>query len=206
MRRRYPVMARRDQRIRRAEARVRPSDFLLLSAARRKRCQFGAAGDVGASGQVIALVGTAGIGKSRVAHEFVGDLRRRVGRSSRPTAIPWSRLFPSRCSRSCCRACWPPAVSRLARRPLFLEEPPLHADLWPAALDAVLDRPVTDPRWGELEPLLRRRVVCDAVLDAVDKVVGRRRASCCWKICTGPTDRARPRSKRFCRSPSTARP
>jgi ABC-type glutathione transport system ATPase component len=34
-----------------------------------------AARDVGSSGQIIALVGTAGIGKSRMAHEFVGALR-----------------------------------------------------------------------------------------------------------------------------------
>src|SRR5260221_4712155 len=34
-----------------------------------------AAGDVGASGQLVALVGTAGIGKSPIAHEFVAGLR-----------------------------------------------------------------------------------------------------------------------------------
>ena len=33
--------------------------------------------DVVAAGQVVALVGTAGIGKSRIAHEFVGGLRQK---------------------------------------------------------------------------------------------------------------------------------
>src|ERR1700694_4031501 len=36
-----------------------------------------AAQDVGSSGHIFALVGTAGIGKSRMAHEFVGALRQK---------------------------------------------------------------------------------------------------------------------------------
>ena len=36
-----------------------------------------AAQEVGSSGQIVALVGTAGIGKSRMAHEFVASLRQK---------------------------------------------------------------------------------------------------------------------------------
>jgi hypothetical protein len=49
-----------------------------------------------------------------------------------------------------------------------------HADLWPAALCSVLDQPVGDPRWHDLEPLLRRRVIMDAARDAIDRAISTR--------------------------------
>src|SRR5207302_416470 len=54
------------------------------------------------------------------------------------------------------------------------EGAPAHADLWPAALCAVLDQPVTDSRWNSLEPLLRRRVIIEAVCDVVGRVISAR--------------------------------
>src|SRR5262249_36264220 len=51
---------------------------------------------------------------------------------------------------------------------------PAYADFWPAALSTVLDQPVTDPRWRDLEPLLRRRVIIDVVRDMLDRVVSSR--------------------------------
>ena len=53
-------------------------------------------------------------------------------------------------------------------------EVPAHSDLWPAALCSVLDQPVHDPRWYDLEPLLRRRAISDAVRHTVDKVISTR--------------------------------
>jgi class 3 adenylate cyclase/tetratricopeptide (TPR) repeat protein len=132
-----------------------------------------AAGDVGASGQVVALVGTAGIGKSRVAHEFAGDLRRQNWQVIEADGNPLEQAVPFALLKKLLQSVL--AVGRLTLGEAAsgcAEEPPLHADLWPAALDAVLDRTVADPRWAELEPLLRRRMICDAVLNAVDKVIG----------------------------------
>jgi class 3 adenylate cyclase/tetratricopeptide (TPR) repeat protein len=132
-----------------------------------------AADDVGASGQVIALVGTAGIGKSRVAHEFVGDLRRQNWQVIEADGNPLEQAVPFALLKKLLQSVL--AAGRLTpgeAAAVSAEEPPLHADLWPAALDAVLDQTVADPRWGELEPLLRRRMICDAVLNAVDKAVG----------------------------------
>src|SRR5207248_8334364 len=51
---------------------------------------------------------------------------------------------------------------------------PAHSDLWPAALCSVLDQPVNDPRWHDLEPLLRRRAIIDAVRNTIERVVSRR--------------------------------
>ena len=44
----------------------------------------------------------------------------------------------------------------------------------PRHFDSVLDQPVGDPRWGDLEPLLRRRVIIDAVRNVIDRVVSTR--------------------------------
>jgi len=131
-----------------------------------------AADDVGASGQVIALVGTAGIGKSRVAHEFVGDLRQQNWQVIEADGNPLEQAVPFALLKKLLQSVL--AAGHLTpgeAAAVSAEEPPLYADLWPAALDAVLDRTVADPRWGELEPLLRRRMICDAVLNAVDRVV-----------------------------------
>jgi predicted ATPase len=49
-----------------------------------------------------------------------------------------------------------------------------HSDLWPAALGSVLDQPITDPRWHDLEPLLRRRAIIDAARHAIEQVVSAR--------------------------------
>src|SRR6202165_78651 len=49
-----------------------------------------------------------------------------------------------------------------------------HSDLWPAALCSVLDQPLNDPRWQDLEPLLRRRAINDAVRNTIDQVISTR--------------------------------
>jgi len=57
---------------------------------------------------------------------------------------------------------------------LSKNEGPAHSDLWPAALCSVLDQPVTDSRWNDLDPLLRRRAIIDAVHNAIEKVMSTR--------------------------------
>jgi tetratricopeptide (TPR) repeat protein len=130
--------------------------------------------EVGASGRVIALVGTAGIGKSRMVHEFLGDLRQQnwqiLEADGNPLEqavpfAPFKKLLQSVLTAGNLTVEEPAAISA--------EEPPLYCDLWPAALQAVLNQRITDPRWGDLEPLLRRRLISDAVLNAVDKVLTR---------------------------------
>jgi class 3 adenylate cyclase/tetratricopeptide (TPR) repeat protein len=134
-----------------------------------------AARDVGASGQIIALVGTAGIGKSRMAHEFVGDLRQQDWQVLEADGNPLEQAVPYALFKKLLQSAL--AAGNLAPDDAVVvpgAEPPLHAELWPVALRALLDQPVSDPRWGELEPLLRRRVIGDAVLNVLDRVVGTR--------------------------------
>ena len=133
------------------------------------------AAEVGSAGQVIALVGTAGIGKSRMAHEFVSDLRGKDWQVLEADGNPLEQAVPFALFKKLLQSAL--AAGNLAPGDAIAiegDEPPQHADLWPAALQVVLDQPVTDPRWRDLEPLLRRRVIGDAVLNVVDRVIGTR--------------------------------
>jgi class 3 adenylate cyclase/tetratricopeptide (TPR) repeat protein len=133
-----------------------------------------AAQEVGASGQVIALVGTAGIGKSRMAHEFLGDLRQQNWQVLEADGNPLEQAVPFALFKKLLQNVLAAGdLTVEAAAAVSVDEPPLHCDLWPAALQAVLDQRITDPRWGQLELLLRRRLISDAVLNAVDKVLTR---------------------------------
>jgi len=128
--------------------------------------------EVGVSGQVVALIGTAGIGKSRMAHEFAGILRQRNWQVLEADCSPLEQNVPYALLKKLLQN-----VDRLGDGgqavPLgFSDAPtPAHSDLWPAALSAVRDEPVDNPRWVEAEPLLRRRVINDAVGAGIDRAI-----------------------------------
>lgn len=134
-----------------------------------------AAQAVGPSGKIAAVVGTAGIGKSRVVHEFVATLRQRNWQVLEAECNPLEQSVPYA------------LLKRLVQNALQAADLPLadyfssgegsasaHAELWPAALNSVLDQPVGDPHWRDFEPLLRRRVIIDAVHNVLDRVVSSR--------------------------------
>ncbi len=134
-----------------------------------------AAGDVAAAGQVIALVGTAGIGKSRLVHEFVGALRQKNWQVLEAESNPLEQAVPYALVKKLLQNAQRAGdIAPEAGSPLPAGPPLAHSDLWPAALCAVLDQPVGDPRWDDLEPLLRRRVITDAVCNTIDRVVSTR--------------------------------
>ena len=131
-----------------------------------------AAEDVATAGQVVALVGTAGIGKSRIAHEFVGGLRQKNWQVLEAEGNPLEQAVPYALVKKLLQSALLAANIAPEDKPRLPEGPvPAYFDLWPAALCAVLDQPVSDPRWNDLEPLLRRRVITDAVCDAIGRVV-----------------------------------
>ncbi len=134
-----------------------------------------AAADVATAGQVIALVGTAGIGKSRIAHEFVAALRQKDWQVLEADGSPLEQAVPYALVKKLLQNVLRAGNIAPEDRPQLPEGPqPTHCDLWPAALCAVLDQPVSDPRWSDLEPLLRRRVITDAVCNTIDRVVSTR--------------------------------
>ena len=131
--------------------------------------------DVGSSGQVIALVGTAGIGKSRMIHEFVGSLRQKDWPVLEAEGNPLEQSVPYALVKKLLQNALRAGNIAPTDQPDFPEgAAPAHSDLWPAALCAVLDQPVSDPRWHDLEPLLRRRVITEAVCNIIDRVVSTR--------------------------------
>jgi class 3 adenylate cyclase/tetratricopeptide (TPR) repeat protein len=134
-----------------------------------------AAQDTVSSGQIIALVGIAGIGKSRMAHEFVGSLRQKDWQVLEADGNPLQQAVPYALLKKLLQNALQGAdVAAVGLPDLSEGPPPMHSDLWPAALSFVLDQPVNDPRWQDLEPLLRRRAITDAVRHAIGKVVAAR--------------------------------
>jgi class 3 adenylate cyclase/tetratricopeptide (TPR) repeat protein len=134
-----------------------------------------AARAVGPVGKIAAVVGTAGIGKSRVVHEFVATLRQQDWQVVEAECNPLEQSVPyallKRLVQNALQAAGLPLADYFG--PSDGSTPP-HAELWPVALDSVLDQPVGDPRWRALEPLLRRRVIIDAVHHVLDRVVSSR--------------------------------
>ena len=134
-----------------------------------------AAQQVGASGQIAALVGTAGIGKSRLAHEFVATLRQQDWQVLEADGNPLEQAVPYALLKKLLQNAL--EVGNIAPADLAglrADPAPAYADLWPAALCSVQDQPANDPRWHDLEPLLRRRVIVDAIRATVDRVVSTR--------------------------------
>ncbi len=125
------------------------------------------------SGQAVAMVGTAGVGKSRVAHEFVEGLRQKDWQVLDAECNPLDQTVPYSLLKKLLQA-----VLRAADLSpddvLSSHDASADAGLWPAALRAVLDQPVADPRWNALEPLLRRRVIIDAARALIGRVTSAR--------------------------------
>jgi class 3 adenylate cyclase/tetratricopeptide (TPR) repeat protein len=131
-----------------------------------------AAENVSGGRQTVLLMGDAGIGKSRLAHEFAQDLR----------ASGW-RLVDAECSPNLQGA----PYSTLKRLLLSILELPskdqARADdprealptVQQRAVDAVLDLPIADRQWDELELNARGRAISDASCAIVASVARRQR-------------------------------
>jgi class 3 adenylate cyclase/tetratricopeptide (TPR) repeat protein len=126
------------------------------------------------SGQIVALVGTAGVGKSRMAHEFVESLRQQDWQVLEAECNPLEQSVPYSLLKKVLQAALRTGDLPSAEPAASADGASAHAALWPAALCAVLDQPVTDPRWNALEPLLRRRVIIEAARDVVGKALSMR--------------------------------
>ncbi|KRQ94803.1 hypothetical protein CQ12_04600 [Bradyrhizobium jicamae] len=130
---------------------------------------------VGPSGKIAAVVGTAGIGKSRVVHEFVDALRQRDWQVIEAEGNPLEQAVPYALLKKLLQSALQPEKPVVADQAGSGEAlASADAELWPAALNSVLDQPVADPRWRDLEPLLRRRVIIDAVRNMLDRVISSR--------------------------------
>ncbi|EIG60895.1 AAA family ATPase [Bradyrhizobium sp. WSM1253] len=166
----YRVMGASDLsswRVRRARSISRFVDRTVERALLRRTAE-----NAGASRQTVLLLGDAGIGKSRLAHEFAQDLK----------AAGW-RLIDAECSPNLQGA----PFSTLKRVLLSIFETTAkeignardsRSDLpviEQCAVEAVLDLPISHPQWDELEPHARGRAISDASCAIVGSVARHQR-------------------------------
>ncbi len=119
-------------------------------------------------GQVTAIVGAAGVGKSRLIHEFIRSRHVRGWRVLEAASVPYGRAtsylpviallrgYFAIGDRDDLRAIREKVAARLLSLDRSLEF------LLPALL-ALIDVPVDDPGWRALEPAQRRQATLDAV-------------------------------------------
>lgn len=127
---------------------------------------------ISASRQTVLLMGDAGIGKSRLAHEFVQDLR----------TGGW-RLLDTECSPNLQGASFSTLkrvllslLEAVAKDPDRMEDPRESLSvIHRLAIDAALDVPISDSRWSELEPYARGRAISEASCAVVESMARHRR-------------------------------
>jgi class 3 adenylate cyclase/tetratricopeptide (TPR) repeat protein len=122
-------------------------------------------GATGGSGQVVAVVGQAGVGKSRLTHEFLSACRQHGTRVLTAGATPYDTLTPYHPLKELIRT-WAGVhagdmVEATLRRALAVHGGGLSGGL--SALTAMLDARPSDPTWSDLDPRQRRRAMRDAV-------------------------------------------
>jgi len=131
-----------------------------------------AAEGTGTSRQTVLLLGDAGIGKSRLAHEFAQGQK----------ANGW-RLIDAECSPnlqgapfSTLKRLLLAALEGIARDSEGPADPREDlSEIQQCALDAVLDRPISNPHWSELEPHARGRAISDASCAIIASMAHRQR-------------------------------
>ncbi|HEX2888144.1 ATP-binding protein [Vineibacter terrae] len=119
-------------------------------------------------GRVVSIVADAGLGKSRLSRELVGELSTDGWRILHADSEPTTRTSPYRVLKRLiqswigCRESDPPAKLEAAlRRRLTERQDPSRAIM--SAMRFLLDLPTDDPQWTESRPTLRRKLIADAI-------------------------------------------
>lgn len=119
---------------------------------------------ISAKGRTVFLTGDPGIGKSRLVHEFVQELKLAGWRTIEAECSPNLQSSPFAALRSLLDSVVsgtaPDSPAPRTNLPLLLQ----------SAIDAVLDRPLSDPAWVSLEPAQRGRAIQDASCAVVENV------------------------------------
>lgn len=109
------------------------------------------------SGQVVMLVGDPGIGKSRVAHEFLNDLRQKEWRVIEVECSPIRTAIPYGTIKDLLLAIYPQLQGSDAAVREWVQNSGLELpEYWDSALATILDRPLSIAAWNELAIAQRR--------------------------------------------------
>jgi hypothetical protein len=136
-----------------------------------------AAADAAAgAGHVVSIVGDPGIGKSRIAHEFVSRLERAGWQLIEVECSPTSQTTPYAALNNLLLST-EASLDRLGTKlDDFLQSQGISfPKIWSLAIDAVRGRPIADAEWDGLEPRLRRRTIIDACRALIEGIVSGRR-------------------------------
>lgn len=127
------------------------------------------AAEVSKDGKMVSVLGDPGIGKSRLVYEFVEELRAAGWRVIEAECSPPLQASPFAVLKNVLQSVLSPNLQAGKSSP---NEDPLAGlpPIWHAAVDAVLDLPVSDPDWIKLEPRQRGRAIAEASRAVIERV------------------------------------
>lgn len=120
-------------------------------------------------GRTVAMVGLPGVGKSRMVHELVSELRERGWNVLEGYCSPTQQNAPYGALRTLLHAGLQTSREDVGRDALAG-----LSQLWRAALDMVLELQVEDEEWLRLEPRARSRTIVDASMGFFSQLATRR--------------------------------
>lgn len=114
------------------------------------------------SGQVVVLAGDSGIGKSRVAHEFLNGLSREEWQIIEVECSPTKDAIPYAAIRDLLLSVYPQLRGTdIAIRQWVQSNQFEIPEFWDSALATVLDRPLSNQKWHDLARAQRQRCIAD---------------------------------------------
>jgi len=124
------------------------------------------------SGKIVAIVGDPGVGKSRLAHEFVSALEKEGWRTIEVETVPTSTELPYAAAKAIVLSMLENDRSTPVERspPLLPSIPAEFTRRRRSAIHSVIDQPIDDPEWANLDPSLRRREIIDACCSLVERL------------------------------------
>jgi class 3 adenylate cyclase/tetratricopeptide (TPR) repeat protein len=135
-----------------------------------------AAGIIGDGGRTVCLTGDPGMGKSRLVHEFVQELDGEGWRLIEAECSPNLQGAPFAALKGLLRSILGTAAA--GDRPGNVTDPRMALpQILRSALDAVLDLPISDEQWDELEPQSRGRAISDASCALVENLARQQRTA-----------------------------
>lgn len=122
-----------------------------------------------AGARAVCVTGDPGIGKSRLLHEFVKELRTEGWKVIEAGCSPSLQGAPFSALKGVLRSMIDAPTAK-AERAGFVDPRGDMVPILRSAIDSVLDRPVSESEWHQLDPQARSQAISDATLALMEKV------------------------------------